>query len=319
MAEVIGATTGSAELEKSIQKNGLLWKVSRSFTRDYLVLADSCDESTESILSVVSQPLVYYRPSNSYDNKLMVQALIGPIPGAFICKSVKIKEVDTTTHPTTGLLTTVSRITCEFDNDFRLDPLEMEPQVKVTCENVERALEYDVVNGKPVRTVPGEKLPAVTADTVICLEITRFEAFPYPMNNIRQYKNTVCSGSFWGAPAYHALLDDISFDVVDVELTDEIKKKFAQVHYRIKFRFEEGVSEPWKLRTLHYGNLRYEKQGEAPIRNVDDYNKPCPCNLDQNGFKLGENAAPVFLEFNKYRKISWSSLHLNFNDIFPNG
>ena len=326
MAEIIGAPAGTPALSKSLQKNGMLWKVSRSFEREYLVLADSYGESQDAILSAVPQPLQYYLPRSPIEAdglpsgafqkyyKMMVTPVLGPLAGAYMCKSVQIKEVDDVTHPETHQLTTLNRITCSFDNDLRLDPLELDPTVKVKSESVERVLEKDVQTGDPIQTACGEKLLQATEETITVLEISRYHNFPYNLNIIEEFKKTINQKEFWGRPARCALMDSIECDFVDVEIAEDMKKKYAHVTYRIKFRWDGDNPDnpnPWALKALHYGNLRFVKAGAPPEKNLDVNGKPCPCNLDARGFKLADNADPVFLTFNQYPEKDWDELEIN--------
>lgn len=302
MATILGVPTQSPNLTKELQKSGIVWKLSRSFSRTYLVLADSLEETQESILATVPG--------------------LGTMVQGCMCKNVEVSEVDAVHNPATGELTSLNKIVCSFDSDVRLDPLDLDAEVRWGAEQEEEAMWKDV-NGVAIQTKVGEEIPMTRPVVIPVLEIRRYENFPFDPNTILEYTNTINSGVFWGAPAKHALLASIECDYVDVELYDGVKKKFAQVSYRIKFKKspDPDNDEPWKVRPLHYGNYCWEEGASMSDSNrkkkriTDKSGRPIQGNLDINGFLLGADAEPVFLAFDKYPEKNFNSLGINRSQL----
>ena len=53
MASLIGVPSGTRNFTSSLKKGKMIWKKERSFTREYCILADHLDESSDSIMSLV--------------------------------------------------------------------------------------------------------------------------------------------------------------------------------------------------------------------------------------------------------------------------
>ena len=306
MASIMGVPTGAPNLTKELQKSGIVWKLNTSYSREYLVLADRLDEPQESILAAV--PAV---------GDVTHVPAIGAKEGKMMCKSVNVTEVEVVHHPATGELTSLNKIVCQFDSDVKLDPLELDAEVRWSSESEEEALWKDVVTGAPIATAVGEQIPMTRPLVIPVLEIKRYAPFPFNPTTIIEYTNTLNEKTFWGAPAKHALLASIECDYVDVELYDGVKQKFAHVSFRIKFRFDANTEEPWKARPLHYGNYAFELGSDADDQEIkckqitDKSGRPIQGNLDANGFELGANDDPVFLEFNLYATKDFDDLGIN--------
>lgn len=299
MAALIGVPTGTPNLSKSLKKNGQMWKLERSFSREYMILADRLDESQASILRCVPA--------------------IGSVSAGCICKSVSPRESETVVHPKTGRHTVLVRVVCEFDSDAKLDPLELPPTVKFGSEMQEELMETDFA-GKRIQTANGERIEVTRPAVIPTLEISRYQPYPWNPNLNFTHANHLNSKPFWGAPPRHALLDPISCEYVQIELTDECKQWFCKCSYRVRFRFDPNSSEPWKLRPLHYGNLvRYitEDDGDLVIAQaLDPEGRPRQVNLDAMGFELPpESTEPVFLEFDQYGEADFDELGINADQL----
>ena len=294
MASLIGVPTGTPNLKKSLRKNGQMWKMDRSFSREFLILADHLDESQASILSCVPA--------------------IGSVSGGCVCKSVSVSENETVIHPKTGRDTVLVKVVCEFDSDAKLDPIELPPSVKFGSETQEELMETDFT-GKRIQTVNGERLEVTRPVVIPTIEISRYQEYPWNPNVNFTHANHLNSKTFWGAPPRHALLDPISCEYVQIELTDEMKQWFCKCSYRVRFRFDPQTEEPWKLRPHHYGNLvRTPKESENTyiIQALDAEGRPRQVNLDAQGFELPEDAEkPVFLEFDQYGEADFDELGIN--------
>lgn len=296
MAYLMGETTATRHGDQSLEKNGTIWKQKRQYSREYTVLADTFDESEESILRTVPR--------------------LGSVLNGCLCKSVSVKEVEGVIHPRTKKLTALWKITCSFDSDVQLDPLELDPEVRWSAEQEEEALWQDVETGEAIQTKCGEQIPMTRQRVIPVLEIKRYMDFPFDPNILLNYTNTLNAGEFWGAPARHAFLASIECDYVEIELSDTQKKKYAHVSYRIKFKFDPFSNEPWKARPLHYGNLVWaDGEKTAVTQYTDLQGRPCPTLLDEEGFDLGASLSPVFLAFNQYLTKDWTSLKINRQQI----
>ncbi|MDO4571502.1 MAG: hypothetical protein Q4D38_14045 [Planctomycetia bacterium] len=296
MAYLMGETSASRQGDKSLEKNGTVWRQRRQYSREYTVLADSFDESEESILRTVPR--------------------LGSVLGGCICKSVSVKEVEGVIHPRTKKLTALWKISCSFDSDVLLDPLELDPEVRWSAEQEEEALWQDVETGEAIQTKCGEQIPITRHRVIPVLEIKRYMEFPFNPNILLNYTNTINALEFWGAPPQHALLASIECDYVEIELSDTQKKKYAHVSYRIKFKFDPHTDQPWQASPLHYGNLTWgdgEKTFVTQI--IDREGRPKQGLLDAEGYELGPSLEPVFLKFNQFLTKDWTSLGINRQQI----
>lgn len=289
MAYLIGESSGTRAARKALERNGQLWETKRDGSREYTVLADTLDEPEVQIFALVPA--------------------LGAIVGGKVCKDVATTEIDTVTHPVTGRLTALWKITCMFDNDVRPDPLNLDAVVKWSSETEEEVLFRDVVDGKPIVTACGERIPLTTLRVIPVLTISRYMPFPFDPDIITAYTNTLNQGEFWGAPAHCALLTGIECDYVDIEISDEIRSKLALVTYRVKFK---TGTDPWLARPLHYGNLVWaDGERTAVTQYTDREGRPCQAMLDEDGFDLGDPNEPVFLEFNQFEIKDWGPLNIN--------
>ena len=296
MAYLIGESGGTRSSGKTLERNGQLWRLKRTFTREFLVLADTLDEPDAS-----------------------VRAAVPPVGSVFemcLCKEVAVAEVQTVIHPKSGKLTAQYRITCTYDNQVRANPLEMDPEIKWSCEFEEAPLIRDVDTGAPIQTTAGEQIPLTTQNVIPVLSVTRYVPLPFDPNIFRDYTNTINEGEFWGAPPAHALLTSIECDYADIEISDETKIKVAHVSYHIKFRFNPRTQTPWKAEPLNYGN--YEKESMSTdniVQHIDPNGRPCQTLLNESGFPLGATQDPVFLSFNQYRTANWDALGINRSQL----
>lgn len=296
MATLIGVPTGSPKNSRSLKKNGIIWRVDRSFSQEYLILADRLDESRGSLLKEVPQ--------------------LGSVVNGCVCKSVDVQENEIVLHPKSGRQTVLVKVSCEFSNDARLDPIEMPPTVKFGAETMEEVMEKDVT-GKRIQTVNGERLECSRQKILPTLEISRFQAYPFNPNVNFSHANHLNASTFWGAPPHHALLEPIQCEYVQIELADELKQWFCKCSYKIRFRFDSGSLEPWKLKILHYGNLvRNSLSDSTVVQATDVEGRPRQVNLAADGFELPPSSEePVFLEFDQYEEADFNQLGINADQL----
>ena len=296
MATLIGVPTGTNNYNTDLKKGKMIWKKERSFSKEYLILADHIDESAESIMKL--------------------GPALGSVVYGCVCKSVHVSENETVVHPRSNELTILVHVTCEFSSDAKLDPTEFPPSIKFGSSTVEVAMVRDV-KGKMIETVNHERLVCSRPHIMPSLEISRYEAYPWNPNVNFTHANHLNASPFWGAPAKHALLRPISCEYVQLELVDDQKTWFCKTSYHIDFDFKADTNEPWKLRLLHYGNYVRESQSTTNIiQAIDSEGRPRQVNLDLDGFELSPSATePVFLEFDQYDTAEFNDLGINANQL----
>ena len=257
MASLIGVPSGTRNFTSSLKKGKMIWKKERSFTREYCILADHLDESSDSIMSLVPR--------------------LGSIADGCVCKKVQVKENETVEHPKTGKLTVLVRVTCDFDSDAKLDPTEFPPTIKFGANTAEIVMIRDA-KGKMIETVNHERLNCTRPHVMPTLEISRYERYPWNPNVNFTHANHLNSLPFWGAPPKHALLRPITCEYVQLEVIDGQKEWFCKTSYKIDFDFKADSEEPWKLKVLHYGNyVRESLSNSNIIQAVDVQGRPRSC------------------------------------------
>ena len=298
MARIIDmARSGHGANQKAtVSKKGGIESIDKSFSMIYTVVAESGDTPmTVANLDGIPQ--------------------IGSIMDGLVCqrKTTSKKTPAIVDGEEKGIWT----VTAEFSNELESnDPTEMPPEVRWTSEEYEEVLREDVEDqNKKVVTKCGEPLLLTIKRVIPVLTIKRTETAPFDPTKIVNYTNTVNSGAFWGAAAESALMAGIEANYKLVDTVNNGKKWFVDVTYTIKFRFEPNNSKPWKARILHAGTKYFPKAGAEAQKWMDVAGNTGTINLDANGLKLADNAAPVYLDFNVYRKVSWASLHINPNDL----
>ncbi len=296
MATLIGIPTETENFTSALKKGKTIWKRERSFSREFCILADSLDESRESLTKLVPP--------------------LGTIQNGCVCKKITVKENEIVQHPKTRKTTVLIRIVCEFDSDAKLDPTEYPPTVKFGASSTETAMLRDV-KGKMIETVNHERLVCSRPHVLPTLEISRYENYPWNPNLNFTHANHLNAAPFWGAPPRHALLRPITCEYVQLEIEENVKRWFCKTSYKIDFDFKEDTEEPWKLRLLHYGNLvRESESNQNVVQAIDVQGRPRQVNLDENGFELAPTAeTPVFLEFDQYEEADFNQLGINAEQL----
>ncbi|MDO4571143.1 MAG: hypothetical protein Q4D38_12210 [Planctomycetia bacterium] len=236
-----------------------------------------------------------------------------PTPGTSMyglyCKKVSAKREKAFANGTTAGLWSV---TATFDGEIEsLEPTELPPEISWSSETYEEVLREDVEDGKKVQTKCGEPLILTKQQILPTLTIKRTENAPFDPNTILDYTNTINEKTFWGAPAGHALMAGINATYKQVETPEGEKKWYVDVTYVIKFKQDPKTQHPWRARVLHWGTKFFKNAVDEAQCLIDGSGNVSGVKLDQNGFRLADNAEPVYLEFNVYPKKDFGSLELN--------
>src|SRR5690606_7690845 len=88
---------------------------------------------------------------------------------------------------------------------------------------------------------------------------------------------------------------------------------FEHVTYRVAFKIvDQYPTDSWKARVLHEGYDYLHDDGETiQVKTfMDKHSNPKKVNLDAEGKLLDKDAAPVYLEFNRFPKRDFNVLGL---------
>lgn len=299
LGEKDGANSGELAL---VTKNNLPTS-KLTFQRVYQVIADDANQSEALILSTTGIPALYQKVSYAY------------------CVKKSGQEVATVKHPVTGILSILWEVTCDFDSNLDAEeaektPTEKKPKIRWYGQSIEEVLEKDVITGKPITTVPGEQILITYPVAIAILEVKRFENYPFSPDTIFEYQNTTNSEPFYGAPIGTALMLPIEAEetIIDGE-------RYIASTYRIQFKLKKNssgayIQDTWLAEPLHQGTKYFPHlvigSGDQPPAQVaaDAYGNPTTVNLSETGLKLPPGFPPVFLKFNKHRKVDFNLLSL---------
>lgn len=295
--------------------------VKKTAERVYIIISDDVNQERDAILATSGLP-------QQGDSML----------GGTV-HSRDAKEVNTIIHPETHVMANLWEVTVQSDSTV---PDGSPPgegggssdidtvKIRWATDKQDRRLERDVISGLPVQTKCGEPIMAERPISIPVLEIERYEPYPFDPNIILSFVNTACANSFWGAPAGSAFLDDIAVDEQEEGLFI-----YNNVKYRIAFNIPDGEpgspTHPWQLSLLHQGTMHfpikrnvsasgaplpgYTKVAGPPVMAVDEQGNPITINLDAGGWPLDEGADPIWLDFARYRMISWAALNIDIDDV----
>ena len=186
------------------------------------------------------------------------------------------------------------------------DPL-MEPPV-ITWGHIEsrEAVSRDLFDEPIMNTCRERFEPSPTAPiTDDTYSVARNEA-TYKSRNKAFYKNTINGNAFGTFAALTAWM-------VSIDATQQWRngKSYFRVVYTIQHR-----ADGWKLRLLNQG-FRYYLNLHGDFLFDENGNKQFaawwltqPVLLDKDGFRLGENAEPIWLEWDLIRPADWGVLKL---------
>lgn len=298
MARIIDEKRGGSSGSKkaTISSKGRITQIDRDFTIIYTVLGEVTDTPSV-ILGLSGIPT------------------LGSIREGLVCQRVTTSKKDIVVE--SGDLKSLWTVQAEYSNDLdSADPTELPPEIRWTSEQYEEVLRQDAIdNNKKVVTACGEPLLLTAKKVIPVLTIKKTQNAPFSPLIILMYTNTVNSSTFWGAAANTALMASIEAVYKQVDTLSAGKKWFVDVTYVIKFKYDPDFAEPWKARILHAGTKYFPKAGAEAQKWMDVAGNTGVINLDANGLKLADNAVPVYLDFNVYRKASWSSLHISPADL----
>lgn len=282
----------SGNRKATINQNGRVTQIDKDFTIVYMVVGEVTDTPAV-ILGLTGIPQV------------------GDIREGLVCQRVTTAKKSQVVE--NGQLKSLWTVSAEYSNELEeTEPTELPPEIRWTSEQYEEVLRQDAIdNNKKVVTACGEPLLLTAKKVIPVLTIKRTQNAPFSPLVILQYTNTVNSSAFWGAGANTALMASIEAVYKQVDTLNAGKKWFVDVTYVIKFKFDPNFQEPWKARILHAGTKYFPKAGAEAQKWMDVAGNTGVINLDANGLKLADNAAPIYLDFNVYRKADWSSLNLN--------
>lgn len=295
--KVLGVKEGSIESNLTLEKRKGTSVYKKSFRRTYYVLGDDLDDTEEDVFNTPGVPTYYTLLRGCY------------------CRSIVAREINQVIHPTTGTACGLWEVDADFDSDVNPDdderPENKPPKIRWHGETEEEVLEKDAITGNPVQTAAGEPILITTPYVTPVLEIRRYEIFPFDPDIMLSYSHRTNSTTFWGAPAGSALMLPMDVDEEMVKpAKDEDPIRYAVVTYKIKFKIKPGLAEPWKARVLHHGFKHRPAIGKPPVIYRDRYGNPATINLDANGVKLADGAAPQYLEFNRFQKADFNALTL---------
>lgn len=282
----------SGNRKATINQNGRVTQIDKDFTIVYMVVGEVTDTPAV-ILGLTGIPQV------------------GDIREGLVCQRVTTAKKSQIVE--NGQIKSLWTVSAEYSNELEeTEPTELPPEIRWTSEQYEEVLRQDAIdNNKKVVTACGEPLLLTAKKVIPVLTIKRTQNAPFSPLVILQYTNTVNSSAFWGAGANTALMASIEAVYKQVDTLNAGKKWFVDVTYVIKFKFDPNFQEPWKARILHAGTKYFPKAGAEAQKWMDVAGNTGVINLDANGLKLADNAAPIYLDFNVYRKADWSSLNLN--------
>lgn len=260
-------------------------RVDASHKATYLVRMDS-ETARENSVALVSGVPYIGAPS--------------PVLSGAVCISRTINEVGPNTW----------EVEAEFSQQYDTEPQETEPwnldpEWSWSCEQQEEPLLYDAVTEDAILNSAGEPLPPISRQIAIpVLTIKRAEA-SFSGSTILDYVNHVNSGTFWGAPAYTALMADISATQANHEGVG-----YWEVTYQIKFNLL--VTAGWRARLLDHGTYYWSGAARGVGRKVpfgDDAFQQVLGNLDGNGYR-NDTTTPEFVVYNRYETADFSTLSL---------
>ena len=296
MSIIVDVKQSGLSGNRELQQDGAKMNIVEDFTRTYTIISDK-NATAISIMGTPGLPQV------------------GSRSGGLMCK--KITPSRETLVLINGVTQSKWTVTAEYSSEVsETDPTELPPEVSWSSEVYEEVLKNDVDDPtKKVVTACGEPLILTQRRVMPVLTIKRTEKAPFSPMKILTYTNTINSNEFWGAPKYHALMEGINASYKQVEMTDGSKKWFVDVTYVIKFKFDPNNDQPWRAEVLHHGTKYFKVEG-AEAQCWDDGNgNTGTINLDENGYKLADDAEPVYLKFNVYKKMDWSALKIDTNQI----
>jgi hypothetical protein len=284
----------------------------------YYVLTDNLVEGEPDVYTATNLPQIGYTVYRGY-----------------VCSNLDMKQTAIVMHPTYGVPCALYEVEATFDNNIEsgeggsqlqpTNPPDIRPVIRWHGEEVTRQLVLDT-DGAPVRNTAGEIIYVDEPRTVLTLEISRWETYPYNPNNFFTYAGKKNSTTFWGAPAGACLMLPMEVD------EDRINNRmFAKVTYKIKFdmvtwnssyatvlKWSSGswvpaaLSEisPWDVLSLNEGYQYRNAAGEKPVTGDKTGNKR-KYNLKPDGTVIDPATENMyFLRFRNRGTANFNALQL---------
>lgn len=312
--DILDEKDGSRDAKFSLEKTEMGFYTRKQFDVVYLVLTDTVNDTEDDVRALFAD--------------------LGSVRNNAFLKEVNPKEITTVRHPETGVLATLYEVSLSYDSKFDSeqdddnpkqvnpdDPTDTRPDRRTYVEKEDEVLERDAISGSPIETYNGERIILTHPVSTLVLEITRYE--PDVIDTLWVFKDLIYLNhtneeEFYGAPPGHAVMDDISREEVVITGTNNQKRVWLRVTYKIKFKiklYQEGSTDSggFIARPLHEGFMVRQTPDAAPELNLDPKTKmPVRTNLAQNGTILAEGAEPIYLEFNRFPTTSFAPLGLEY-------
>lgn len=295
MAELIGQTDGSYGYNEKLEKDKDFWKRKRNFHMDFYVIASLGE------------------PISDVKNAAGIPAL-GSINSGIVCADKTVTEGNPFNDG--GTMKILYTVSVEFDSTAQPEegetPLDFRPRTRFGYQQTEISVERDALDdNKPVANVNGEPLNLSRTRTLPTLTVTRYETWQNYAPKQMQYMDHVNSDTFLGTSAKKVLCTGIEAEGEYFD-SDTGSVLYAHVTYSFLFDAETHISK-----LLNEGMTERRAAAQIPTAAKDDFGQPVtgPILLDANGVRIGSNAAPVFLEFNRYPTASFSGLGITLAEL----
>jgi hypothetical protein len=226
------------------------------------------------------------------------------------CKELNLEDAGPGQHPVTHSDTRMWRVTSTFDSELDTNSSETNPLLRPVIISrdsvvVDERLYFDAVTGVPITTFLGEPLYCTGPYVMPTLTFTRYEAYPYPDANILNYTGAVNAGVFRGAPIGTALMLKVRTNEVTIK-----NVRYEQVSYSVQFRIDRynpSATNTWQEKIPHAGYWYRDEPGGPVFYNQDrdGVSRGTVYNLNANGTKKAEGAAPDLFNVNRMRSVAF--------------
>ena len=285
-----------------------------NYTVVFEVLADSVEESWGHIL---------------YETPGLPDLLQDFFHDGCRCKKRTPKEIGTVNYG--GKPSILWEIECQFDSQWdtreqeqqeeQYDPVEWPSELQITSQEITTDLITDPVTGDPIANPNGERIQVETTQSFPVVEFSRYEPYPNTtagiqaiLTKIFKYQNRVNSAPFLGQP------EGCVFMYAPTTRREKINGgEFFKVTYRFLIKQltkpnadKPHDNEPFMIRPLCEGYTIREADGQdlRTISTAEKFGQNIRVNLNADGGLLADDAEPVFLLFNTYKKADFNELGL---------
>lgn len=332
----------SRDANVSMEESRFSIRINKSFSRTYIVLGTDLEEKEITIAGAYGLPRVgttsdefntYLATVDSslFTNWIHMGSSTGvayyratqAVPSGYWVRSVSAKEISNVFNIVSGdsVFTVAWEVQVTFETpkpgetSGSTTPDQLPIEVQWDSEKETLSLEKDIITGEPVVTAANEPMGAEYTRSIAVLTLKKY----YPSTFVPQavklvYEDSVCNHIFWGFPAYYAMMDTISANLVEREANDGTKSYYWEVTYKIKFR-NDGTTQPWKLKLMHQGT-RYKDANGKIVEYVGESGGAGTglINLAADGTLLPDNGQINYREFNSHRVMAWHNLGIDNNN-----